>query len=113
MLNGSGLTIHTALFLAPSISLRSLARIPGPATPCLQSRTLKNTKCFVRCRLHVKPSRFSLSQLYRSCTEFVPGGGRCNSSAESLEYSFLCDPNLKQLSHGQAPFVLEDYCQQM
>ena len=40
-----------------------------PATPCLQSRTLKNTKCFVRCRLHVKSSQFSLSQLYRSCTE--------------------------------------------
>ena len=40
-----------------------------PVTPCLQSRPGKNTNSFVWCRLHVKPTRLSLSQMSRSCPE--------------------------------------------
>jgi hypothetical protein len=40
-----------------------------PATPCLQTRWVINTKGFVWCRLHEKSATFPLSQVSRSCPE--------------------------------------------
>ena len=59
----------TATRMIPLSAARArICRIWRP--PACNAGSLKTTKCFVRCRLHVKSSRFSLSQLSRSCTEF-------------------------------------------
>jgi len=40
--------------------------------PLLAKQAGQNTKCFVWCRLHGKLTKFSLSQMSRSCTELFP-----------------------------------------
>jgi hypothetical protein len=52
-----------------------------PVTPCSQRKLGKNTKGFVRYRLRGKPTRFSLSQMSRSCPELAP---RSSAGSQNL-----------------------------